>query len=181
MRLFAAIPLPDELGEQLQKLQIEIPGAWWLPASMYHITLLFLGAHLTDEQLPTITRSLAAVTGQPFEIELKGLTRFRTPDWSGVVVAKVDEHPALSQLYTKIAAAMEALGLELETERPFVPHVTLVHVGDNDVDEIIAGYISRNETFHSAPIYVREFVLYELVDTHDGTDFVSQAVFKLSD
>ncbi len=43
MRLFAGIPLPEELRERLTLLQGGIDGASWIPLENFHITLTFLG------------------------------------------------------------------------------------------------------------------------------------------
>jgi 2'-5' RNA ligase len=42
-RLFAALPVPEDLWEGLAALQDGLPGASWRPEENFHITLRFFG------------------------------------------------------------------------------------------------------------------------------------------
>ena len=42
-RLFVALPIPEELREELAGLAGGIQGARWVPPENYHLTLRFIG------------------------------------------------------------------------------------------------------------------------------------------
>lgn len=178
LRLFAAIDIPDALKRQLEAIRADIPGADWVKPSMYHVTLQFIGADVPEDRLQAIILSLETVQAQSFEIALKGLRRFRTPDWPGVVAAQVVEAPALAQLHEAVAAALGEIGFQ-EDDRAFHPHVTLVYLERDDVDEAVERYRARFADFETPPIPIREFILYSTVETTEGAEFHPLAAFPL--
>ncbi len=180
MRLFAAVPIPDDIRHQLQMLRVEIPDVWWLPASMYHITLQFIGAEIDEERLPDIIRSLQNVNVPSFELTLDGLARYSTPEWSGFIFARVAEPPELLRLHEKVVSELEALGVSLEKDKVYQPHVTLVYLEESKANAQIESYVTDNTAFISKPFFVREFILYETVQTLGNSEFVARAVFPLS-
>jgi len=42
-RLFIALPVPDDVCEDLNTLQSGVPSARWVPQENFHITLCFAG------------------------------------------------------------------------------------------------------------------------------------------
>ena len=42
-RLFAALPVPEEIADELSALQSGVPDARWVPAENFHVTLCFAG------------------------------------------------------------------------------------------------------------------------------------------
>jgi len=180
LRLFAAIPIPDEIRRQLETLRVEIPDVWWLPSSMYHITLQFIGADIDEERLPEIIRTLQNVSVPSFDLTLVGLERYTTPEWSGVIFTNVVEHPALLRLHKDVVSQLEAIGLSLEKDEVYQPHVTLVYVDKSKAESLIESYVADNAGFTSIPFSVREFVLYETVQTSMNSEFIAHAVFPLN-
>ena len=43
MRLFVAIPLPEDIGDGLSRICAGVPGAKWVAPENLHITLRFIG------------------------------------------------------------------------------------------------------------------------------------------
>ena len=43
LRLFIAIPVPDEIAQRLLTLESDVPGASWRLPEHFHLTLRFLG------------------------------------------------------------------------------------------------------------------------------------------
>ena len=123
-RMFAAIELPDRITDALADLNPRLPGLRWLPASMQHLTLVFLAA-VPEEALQRLIESLDAIDMPPFALELTDLGTFgrrRNPTvvWTGVA----EPPPALYQLQRRVRDAALAAGLEMD-DKPFRPHVTL--------------------------------------------------------
>ena len=43
LRLFIAIPIPEDITERLLTLEADVPGASWRLPEHFHLTLRFLG------------------------------------------------------------------------------------------------------------------------------------------
>lgn|SRR5579859_726433 len=130
MRLFIAVPLPQELTDRAAAL---LPAA--LPAirpvrpELMHVTLAFLG-WTADEQLDRVVEAArVAARDQPaFDLVFSGAGRF--PDrgkprvvWLGIGGGR--EH--LATLAGRVRAELRARELKFD-DRPFAPHLTLARV-----------------------------------------------------
>lgn len=125
-RVFAAVPLPDEvrmaLAEGLRELPI--PGRMTPPAN-WHITLRFLGP--VDEV--TFDRFLGGLSeyplGSSFRLVLGGLGGFPRASKATVVWVGVSgEVDRLGELAEMTEEAAQGAGLAPE-ERPFDPHLSI--------------------------------------------------------
>src|SRR2546421_3456608 len=130
MRLFIAVPLPQELTDRAAAL---LPAA--LPAirpvrpELMHVTLAFLG-WTPDEQLDRVIEAAVAAAGdQPaFELVFSGAGRFPETGkprvvWVGIGTGR----GALAALAGRVADELRARDLKFD-DRPFAPHLTLARV-----------------------------------------------------
>lgn len=128
-RVFAAVPLPNEvrqaLGERI--VGLTIPGKL-APSENWHLTLRFLGV-VDDVTLDRFLAGLAPVEEvRSFRVRLTGYGVFPNARRSTVVWAGVDEGAdELARLNEIAEEAARAAGLSPE-ERPYHPHVTLSRV-----------------------------------------------------
>ncbi|MEO8273481.1 MAG: RNA 2',3'-cyclic phosphodiesterase [Chloroflexota bacterium] len=134
MRLFYAVPVPDEARSRIGELIALVQGLVgdgtarirWVRVDGLHLTLRFLGPTLEDllEPLQAGADALARAEA-PFEVVLGGggafpsLARPRSL-WVGVA-AGADR---LGRLADGLTAAAADCGLSLDT-RPFTPHLTI--------------------------------------------------------
>lgn len=133
MRVFVAVPLPDEcrtmLEQQQRRLQLHKADVRWVSPRSIHLTLKFLGEADQDALSPLIDAlETASETAHAFQVQVRGLGCFpnlRNPRivWSGI---EGDAH-SLAQLQRKVDAACSRMGFEPE-ERDFRPHLTLGRV-----------------------------------------------------
>lgn len=124
MRLFVAIPLPDEISAALSLVAEKLPAAFRRsPAEQMHITLSFLG-EVSEDRLTCVISGLESITHSSFRVELGGLGSF-----PGVVFAKVEDQPALNALAENVMQRMRGCGVPQES-RPYRPHVTLARSRD---------------------------------------------------
>ena len=73
IRLFAAIPVPEEIGEPLQRRQHGLPGARWRPLEAFHITLKFYG-DVREDHADDLDAELLKIGGAPFDLSLQGVS-----------------------------------------------------------------------------------------------------------
>lgn len=127
LRLFAALPIPDNLADTLLTFQKNLPGARWRGKEHFHITLRFF-----DEVQEPVAEELdaaleeAATRTKPFDVRVKGAGAFGGAEPHALIM-KVEESPALSKLAADCERAARRVGLKPET-RKFAPHVTIAYL-----------------------------------------------------
>jgi RNA 2',3'-cyclic 3'-phosphodiesterase len=130
LRLFAAVPLPDDLkgmiAESVTAFKQQLPFRKWTHPDDYHITLKFLGA--TDISLmPDLEKQLAQCAAQsvPFTLEAVSAGTFGKPSAPAVLWAGVSgDLERLNELQGDVERSAERLGYALE-DRPYRPHITI--------------------------------------------------------
>ena len=88
IRLFAALPIPEEIGLALARRQQGVEGARWRPLEALHVTLRFFG-EIREDVARDLDAELSALHAQAFEIAFSGVGAFgEGPDihtiWAGV-------------------------------------------------------------------------------------------------
>jgi RNA 2',3'-cyclic 3'-phosphodiesterase len=175
LRLFAAIPIPEDVADRLMSLESEVPGAAWRLPEQYHLTLRFFGD--IDEALARdLDTELGLIVEAPFEIRLAGAGSFggREPSalWAGV-----DAPPALARLAAACEKAARRAGLAPET-RKYRPHVTLAYCrGTSDHDA--AMFQQDAAAFRTDTFWVDHFVMYSSWSTKAGSAYREEAVYPL--
>lgn len=176
LRLFIAIPVPEEISERLAMLETDVPGASWRLPEHHHLTLRFLGE--IDEGLARdVDLELGQIVAAPFEIALAGAGSFggREPTalWAGV-----DAPPDLARLASRCETAVQRAGLPAEP-RKFKPHVTLAYChGTSDAEA--ARFLADAGGFRSETFWVDRFCMYSSRATKAGSRYVEEAVYPLT-
>lgn len=159
MRLFVALEMPPALRGKLALLSGRgIPGARWVPAENYHLTLRFIG-ETPGYRAEEIDSALAALKARGFTLNLAGVGTFAkgggrsTALWVGV-----ERNPQLEHLRSKIETALQRAGLEPERRR-FVPHVLLARL-DEGPEAKVATFLQANNLFRADPVPVEHFTLF---------------------
>jgi 2'-5' RNA ligase len=152
MRLFVALEIPQEVRNNLAavekewrfNLQTQPVAAkmrWVCPEDL-HVTLKFIG-EVSNDKIDTIAVALRTVhTGDPLEINLRGLGCFsgRT---GGVFWAAIDLCPALARFAADIDRCLGPLEIPPEN-REFRAHVTLARFKDHQLSPKISKLLSGN-------------------------------------
>ena len=158
MRLFVALDLPWELRARLAGFATAgIPGARWVPAENYHLTLRFIG-ETNSVQAEDIDHALAALRGRGFPLTLAGVGTFQKAGRSTQLWAGVARNEALERLRAKIETALQRAGMAGERRR-FQPHVTLARL-DAAPDAKLAGFVQQHNLFRAEPVAVEHFTLF---------------------
>jgi 2'-5' RNA ligase len=168
IRLFAAIALPPEIGEGLQRRQQGLPGARWRPLEALHITLRFFG-EITEPVAADLDAELAKVPGRPFELQLQGVGTFGEGGDVHALWAGVGESEALRVLAGRCEAAARRAGLKAET-RVYKPHVTLAYLKRAEPGRV-AAWVQGHNLLTSPPFGVDRFGLYSSWLSSDGSRY----------
>ena len=157
IRLFAALPIPQDIGLALARRQTGVEGARWRPLDALHLTLRFFG-EIREDVARDLDAELSAVRGRPFEIALSGVGAFGDGPDIHAIWAGVAESEPLRRLARACETAARRAGLKADS-RHYRPHVTLAYLRHPDPAEV-AAWIQANNLLKSPPIRVESFGLY---------------------
>ena len=168
IRLFAALHVPDDIGEPLLGRQQGIPGARWRRLEALHITLRFFG-DLREDVADDLDAELSTVTGAPFDLALEGAGAFGEGRDIHAVWAGVREDPALHALAGRCESAARKAGLKPDS-RAYKPHVTLAYLKRPDPARV-AAWIQGHNLLKSPPWRAASFGLYSSRQGPDGSEY----------
>lgn len=175
-RLFTALEIPRQVALSLSFLRGGLPGARWIDAENYHITLRFIGDtdfHTADE----FANALARTARNPVWVRLNGLDAFGG-NKPHSIFASVEKSPALAELQCEHERIAQRAGLKAESRR-FVPHVTIARLRNaKDID--VANYLSLRGLFSAPAFNAASFVLYSSRNSVGGGPYIIEDRFQLS-
>jgi 2'-5' RNA ligase len=127
LRLFLALPLPEEFLERLVDWQAAAffgaAGVQVVPPGNLHVTLAFLGGRPAGEVDAIAAELRAAAAGA--ERPVLSAVGYRETSSVGMVVLD-DEGGAAGRLQADLADRLERLGVYRPEGRPWLPHVTVL-------------------------------------------------------
>ena len=175
IRLFTGLEIPPDLGDTLAMLRGGLPGARWIDAENYHLTLRFIG-DIDDALAHDVALMLRQVRRPRFELRLDSLTSFggRKPR---ALVAAAEPSSPLMELQAEQERLLQRIGLEPEG-RKFTPHVTLARLRDSS-NRQVADYLATRGYFRSRSFPVSEFVLFSSRASVGGGPYVVEATYPL--
>lgn len=176
IRLFAAIPIPDDIGAPLLRRQHGLPGARWRPLEALHITLRFFG-DVQERVAEDLDLELSRITSAPFGLTLDSVGAFgEGPDihavWAGVAPSE-----PLRTLAGRCETAARRARMAPDS-RAYRPHVTLAYLRRPDPQDV-AAWIQENSLLQSPAFAVDRFGLYSTHQTADGTRYVLERDYRL--
>jgi 2'-5' RNA ligase len=175
IRLFTGLEIPPDVADSLALLRGGLPGARWIDAENYHLTLRFIG-DIDDALAHEVAMMLGQVRRPGFDLRLGGLTAFggRKPR---ALVASVEQSLPLTELQAEQERLLQRLGLEPEG-RKFTPHVTLARLRDSSSRQV-ADYLASSGLFRSRDFPVSQFVLFSSRSSVGGGPYVAEATYPL--
>jgi 2'-5' RNA ligase len=177
IRLFAAVPVPDEIAQGLVRRQQGLDGARWRSVDQMHLTLRFFG-EIREDVARDLDAELAGVDGGgAFDLVLEGVGAFGEGRDIHAIWAGVAENPALKRLAKACETAARRAGLKPDT-RQYRPHVTLAYLRHADPDRV-AAWIQANNLLKSPPIRVDRFGLYSSFLAGEGAHYRLEAEYAL--
>ena len=177
MRLFVGLDLPWPLKARLTQIGGGVPGARWVPAENFHLTLRFIG-EIPPHRAEEVDLSLATLRGRSFALTLAGVGTFSKGGRDTQLWIGVDRNPQLEHLQAKIETALQRAGLPPERRR-FAPHVTLARL-DNAVEVKLAGFVQAHNLFRADPFPVEHFTLFSSQLGKEASVYTAEAEYPLS-
>jgi RNA 2',3'-cyclic 3'-phosphodiesterase len=177
IRLFAALPVPELIGEGLARRQGGLPGARWRSLDQLHVTLRFFG-EVDGRVAADLDAALAEVRGEAFELHLEGAGAFGDRDHMRAVWAGVGESEPLRRLAGRCESAARRAGLKPET-RAYRPHVTLAYLNRKADERRTAAWVSGHNLLHSPPWRATTFGLYSSWSGPDGSRYDLEREYPL--
>lgn len=176
LRLFLAIPIPDNIAARLAMLETDVPGAAWRTSEQYHLTLRFIG-EVDEATARDVDVELGRIVARPFELSLSGAGSFGGKEPSALW-AGVDAPPDLARLAAACETAIRNAGLPPES-RKYKPHVTIAYLnGTFDTD--VASYLQDTASFRTEPFWADHFCMYASRSTRNGSHYTEEAVYPLA-
>lgn len=135
LRLFIAIPLPEEIKIALENVQRELrhaapkEGLRWTTRDQLHLTLRFLG-NVQTQHVDALTQALrsASETYSALELRSQGLGAFPNRGAPRVLWAAIEDK---TKQLPSLQAAIQSATLVFTNEKPeerFAGHITLARV-----------------------------------------------------
>lgn len=178
-RLFIALPVPEDISDDLSALQSGVPDARWVPAENLHVTLCFAG-EVQGATMRDLEEELADIAGPPFPVAIAGVEQFSTGKQPRVLVATVERSDRLSWLQQKVSTVARNCGIEIE-RRKFRPHVTLARFPNGaETGHHIAQFMASNGTFRTGPWVADHFTLYSSRLARSGSVYTEEASYDLT-
>ena len=177
MRLFVGLDLPWEVRERLGSLSGGVPGARWVPAENYHVTLRFIG-EVPRHEAEEIDHALAALRGRAFEIVFSGVGTFAKGGRDVALWAGVERNPALEHLQAKIETALQRAGQPAERRR-FQPHMTLARL-DGVFDPRLAAFVQARNLFREGPVRIEHFTLFSSRLGKEASAYTAEVEYPLA-
>lgn len=165
LRLFVGLGLPDAERDTLSMLERGIPGARWVDADNYHITLRFIG-EVPESDADDIHAALSAIRFARFRISLAGVGHFGKLRKARSLWAGIEPDAPVRHLHAKVESAIVRAGFPPE-ERRFRPHVTLARM-KGETGHHLANFLSEHGDFRRPAFEVACFHLFRSQLTRSG-------------
>jgi len=178
-RLFVALPVPEDVADELLPLRSGVPDARWVPPENFHVTLCFAG-EVQGTTMRDLEEELGDIAGPPFAIAIAGVEQFSSGKQPRALVATVERSDRLDWLQQKVSTVARNCGIELE-RRKFRPHVTLARFGNGaETGHHLAQFMASHSTFKAGPWTADHFALYSSRTGGSGSVYTEEAAYPLT-
>jgi 2'-5' RNA ligase len=165
MRLFVALPLPQDVAQSLLLIQGGVPGARWQSREQLHLTLRFIG-EVDNQTAILLDEVLAGIHAPAFEMQLHAVGQFGGNHMHALWAA-VRRNEALEHLQRKVDSAIRKIGQPQDAHK-FTPHVTLARLRHPEPGKAVE-WLAQHALYTSPEFTVGAFQLYSSKLTSDGS------------
>ncbi len=169
MRVFIAIPLPDEIKDYLRDAQNELKKcdsyAKWVNTANSHLTLKFLG-EVKEEKILNLENIVkeTALSFSAFKVNFSNFGFFPNERNPHVFFIATDNENRLKEIAYFLEDRLEPLGFKKESR--FRSHVTLARLKSKKNTECLVAKTKEIQTGRSLP--VNQIILYKSILTPEG-------------
>lgn len=177
IRLFIAVPIPEEIQDQLHAMGRSLPGAKPVPAEQIHLTLRFIG-EVEGSMFKDIREALAEINSTAFSMAVQGVGHFPPRGkprvlWAGVVPAE-----PLIKLKRKIDTSLISCRIGADP-RKYSPHITIARL-NNPPMQRIASFLAGNAFLRFDEFQVDSFLLFSSKLSNKGALHRVEAEYHLA-
>lgn len=177
MRLFVAIPIPQDLTARLSSFASGVRGARWVRPEGMHITLFFVGE--TDrDHASDLDVELSQLTLPAFDLCSNRFGYFERGNKIKSIWAGIENSEALLYLQGRVEAAAVRAGFARE-ERKYKPHITLARLNHARAEDV-GQWIAAHDAMESAVIPVEHFTLYRSHLAREGAIYEPLIEYNLT-
>lgn len=177
IRLFAGLALPPACRDTLARAQGGLPGARWIPAENYHITLRFIG-EVAEPDAEAIAASLATLVHPPVAVRIAGLSFGGDSHRARTLWAEVERTPDLVELQRRVESLIVASEACAPEARRYRPHVSLARFSGVR-PERLQEFLSEHALVACEPFVADAVVLYSSTLSRGGSTYVEEVRFPL--
>ncbi|TRZ54750.1 RNA 2',3'-cyclic phosphodiesterase [archaeon] len=162
MRLFIAVPVPEELKDNVVEIQKRLAGISGIKAvekENLHFTIKFLG-EIGEEKMPEIKNAIekGCANSKPFEIGIVGIAAFPSKSRARVVWLSVGNGlEEFKRLMENIDEKLSQVGFAKEKE--YIPHLTLARVRSGSSGTELGKMLERIGQTQTGTMRVKEVKL----------------------
>ncbi len=189
LRLFFAVPLPEELREVVRGLQQTLseacssgPRVRWVEPENLHLTLKFIGDTAAEDvdRVVEIARQ-AAKECSPASVQVSGVGRFPPRGAPRVIwVGLSEECTELTELAGRLDRALQAEGVAEPERHPFTAHFTIGRVKGHGRAVALSETIERMSEEPVGKMRIDEFCLISSDLTPHGPIYTERTRFNLA-
>jgi RNA 2',3'-cyclic 3'-phosphodiesterase len=177
-RLFIALPIPEEIRDELGALQSGVPDARWVPQENFHVTLCFAG-EVHGGMKRDLEEELGDIAGSRFVLGIAGVEHFSSGKQPKALVALVERNEPLGRLQQKVATVARNCGIGID-RRKFRPHITLARFANGaETGHHLAQFMASHSTFRAGPWLAEQFTLYSSRPGSGGRIYTEEAAYDL--
>ena len=177
IRLFVGLELPEEMRLRLSGLCRGVPGARWVNAESFHLTVRFIG-EVDEGRFDDIDMALSRIQATAFELTLDGVATFGKEQAPHTLWVGVQRNEALASLHGKVDRALVSIGFEPES-RKYSPHVTLARLQEASFPRLGA-FVAEHALFRAGPAPIDRFVLFSSFLSRSGAIYEPEARYPLA-
>lgn len=162
MRLFVALPVPNDVVDALLPLQEGVGAADWTEPDDLHLTLRFLG-EWPAARLDELRAGLDRLVAHDFVLGLRGVGCFPPRGAPHALWAGVSDSEPLRQLQRRVDQLVAELGGGHDP-RHFAPHITLGRLrgaSDKRTEREVASWLQTHSAFAGPVFAAGRVVLYQ--------------------
>lgn len=181
MRVFIAIPCPEELRKRAVELQEAIKDFGKMSLvkqENIHTTLKFLG-EIKDEKIPQIVERLGFLSGiDSFGISLRGIGVFPKPAYIRVVWIGIDKgQQEICNIQKRIDKELKEMGFKPDSR--FHSHLTIARVKFLHEKKALGEFLEKNKALELGEFKAQEVELMESKLSPKGAEYSVLEKFTL--